>query len=89
MANHAVARASQGNKMKTKLTGKPLWELRDRQFQRLYYAEPKHKNRDLITAEHLARAKLLQPDYALLAAVEGDKNDEEDDNDDETTQEEA
>ncbi|KAI8156598.1 hypothetical protein KHU50_009803 [Colletotrichum sp. SAR 10_65] len=89
MANHAVARASQGNKMKTKLTGKPLWELRARQFQRLYYAEPKHKNRDLITAEHLARAKLLQPDYALLAAVEGDENDEEDDNDDETTQEEA
>ncbi|KDN60817.1 hypothetical protein CSUB01_11429 [Colletotrichum sublineola] len=65
--------ASQGKKM-SKTSGEERWKLYARMFQRLYHADnPPHVNRSLITAEHLARAKLLQPQYELP-----EENDDED-----------
>ncbi|KAL0929257.1 uncharacterized protein CTRU02_215798 [Colletotrichum truncatum] len=55
-----------------KPTGRQLWEQYARQIQRLYHADdPPHPNRNLITEEHLGRAALLQPEFELLAPVEG------------------
>ncbi|GJD05479.1 hypothetical protein ColKHC_14304 [Colletotrichum higginsianum] len=72
MVYHAVARATISKKVK-KLSSIALWEQHTRLIQRLNYADnPPHPHRNLITPNNLAHAKLLQPDYKIPDAIEGE-----------------